>query len=243
MALFGDDEIDVVFNQVNEELTFQVPPLTKITAFLGYSEVITGGTFTRQFRYTNDGVVWTDFDDVANISSIVADSDLPYLFELKYQLTAGTPPQTVEEFYVDATQNLSLDHSFPEFQFANVFDELDYSNPDFVFWCANVRDKLEKEGIIPNYIQRTEDYTAFWESVACFFALMYAHTQEEFVKLYTNKDNLREYMTQRGLFFCGDELLGDLQVLANEFYKEVAKRGTIEVDDEIKRILCFLLQD
>jgi len=239
MALFGDDEVNVVFNEINEELIFQIPPISKITAFAGFSEVITGGTFTREFRFTNDGVIFTEFDDVANIGAITPNSDLPFLFELKYKLIAGAVPQTVLEFFIDATQDIGLDHSFDEFLFPNVFDELENSNFDFVSWCANVRDKFEKSGIIPEFVQRTEDYTAFWESVTCFFALMYALTQEEFANLFTNRDNLREYMTQRGMFFCGEELLIELQTLANEFYKEIAKRGTSEVDEEIKRILCI----
>lgn len=236
---------------LNEDVSLLNPvyidAFNKITAFSSVTVNETDCSNTYEFSYTNDAVNWTDWVafSSSNISALVADSDLAYWFKIRVatiKITGSDP--SVDLLRIVATQNTALNHDQPELAiFANIFDYIQYSDPHFALWCGNIKDKLIKDGIVPNFIERTEEYEEFWEAVSCFFALYYSFFNNEFVQLYDHEDNLREYLRQRGMFFCGDEDLTTLQGLANNFYKEIAKRGTVGVDDEVKRLLCSAATD
>tara|TARA_X000001382_G_scaffold8122_2_gene5900 strand:+ start:10183 stop:11820 length:1638 start_codon:yes stop_codon:yes gene_type:complete len=92
-------------------------------------------------------------------------------------------------------------------------------------WCNNVYNKLEGEGIIPKYIDRTTDFQTFWEAVACFFAFIvtFARVFEDFT---IQEDMVDRYLTSRGIIFNAQDTLSEKLYLVNNLYKEVNLRGT-----------------
>jgi len=113
----------------------------------------------------------------------------------------------------------------------------------------NIVEKLWHEGIVPVYHERTRDFFDFWRSVVYFFVLLVGYSRN--IGNYgTDRELLVEYLTQRGLFLCGAETLEELIYLKENFYKEIAKRGTFairdekcdvdgEVNGELLRMICF----
>ena len=123
-------------------------------------------------------------------------------------------------------------------------------------WCINVLEKIYKQGIVPNYIERgadqningeDRDYLDFWRTLTCFFSLLvnYARTFENFAN---NNTLLETYLRNRGLFICDNTSLVDLIYLKENYFDEIRQRGTLQiakekggsklVDGELIRLLC-----
>lgn len=105
-----------------------------------------------------------------------------------------------------------------------------YWNFTSIQWALNVLNKVYKRGIVPNFIERTEDYVQLWWSIIYPFALRLAWV-ETFTDLPWDKELLKKYLESRGLIVGKTSDLAELYYLMTHFYSEIAKRGTLSVFD------------
>ncbi len=209
----------------------------------------TGATGTKffdvEFAFTNDGLNYTDFADIGTIPSpllIPLKSD----FIIKFRVTrAGT----------DGTGILTLDDITVEGNFEQVnFDVLDLIGTPFeeIVWddvrwnqtWLNLLEKLYKEGIIPEYINRRqganvpadivadEDYIVFWKIVAYFWAYVIEFGERKIGELLLSSDLLRDYLKQKSFLVCDEETLADLAYVTQFMMDEMRQRGTFQIKEE-----------
>ncbi len=104
------------------------------------------------------------------------------------------------------TLNKSQNNNYPIFNETKMASLFTVNDADYLAWATNVKNKLIEQGIIPNYIVRTdndgevnEDYNAFWMAVTKFFAY-YAQLANELKDFSDIKHLLIEYLKQKNLW-------------------------------------------
>jgi hypothetical protein len=218
-----------------------------------YGNISTGSRFfKKEYRYSRDSVIFTPWVALTDpsLQAIAATVAQPYWFEIRYT-RIGTDTTGVLEwnyFYLDVTveaAGVGCPTFFPTvFSNPNLFGSFCTNNIDFLKLCGNLTDKLIKYGIEPKFIslketkERSQDYIDFWHAICCFFSLHFI-LAKQFADIFVTRSLLADYLTQRGLFLCGDETLLEIQTLAKTYYDEIRKRGTTQVAPEVKRLLCI----
>jgi hypothetical protein len=238
------------FDDIGDVFILQLSPIAVATAFTGYAETVTGESaptkvFSRMFRYSsNGGYTFSDWTDLTtgNLTSITADPLALYYFEIRYERQGTDSSGTMEWtfFNLSATVNPSqVTTFFPNqpFRTPNIFGNFHVNAQTYQELCGNLLTKIEGSGIIPEYIERSDDYKHFWETTCCFFALHYL-IADRLANIYIDKELLRDYLLQRGVFLCGTETLSELQVISQDYYEKMRLRGTEGVLPEIKRLIC-----
>jgi hypothetical protein len=209
-----------------------------LTSFVDNSSASNGASFTKTFRYSLNGITFTDWQPLTinNITAIpVTQSDI-IIIELQYQKNpVGTNDATVTNATI-GTSNTTIDD---QFYFTNsVFYQFFGSNDiEVLNWTINVLEKLFKEGLIPSYIDRyddnnsPDDFLDFWRSVCKFFAyyVSYARAYQTF---YNDINLIREYLEERGIKTSSEDNLPQLYYLMQHFYNEIFHRGTIHIIDK-----------
>lgn len=121
-----------------------------------------------------------------------------------------------------------------------VFKEFfDSDSVEVLSWYINVLDKLYQKGIIPNYIDRLNDFEdpsdfiEFWKSITTFFSY-FVNYARKFQKFYESETLLSEYIDERGLRVSIENNLTELNHLMINFYQQVANRGTNKIIDKIE---------
>lgn len=218
----------------NEELIFSLEPINKVSAFTFLFESGETGTFSsKQFRYTTDGLVFTEWATLSGILATPIVAKQVYKFELRYVASTVATLDMIELIYNQHSTLYPLSDIIP---IPSVLSSIEEDDPNYVFWYNNVKDKMVKEGIIPNFIQRTTDYEDFWESNCKMFAILYAYLLKNLGNIGEDSELLSLYLRQRNLLLSGNESLSELQSLSSEFYKQISFRGTRNVFDEFSRI-------
>jgi len=241
-----------IFDDVGDSLTIQYDPiqtLSSVNFFLDSTQDTDGGKFfVKEYRYSTDTInftAWKPLTDV-NLQAIVTDTLLNYYFEIRYTRAGATTTGTItwDFIFLDTTLDPTVKTGVCDVWFSvdNLFCNIDVNDVDLIALCGNMTEKMEKYGVMPQFIERSDDYKHFWEVVSCFLSLHYVFALQ-FSKVYDTQTLLVTYMRQRGLFLCGDESLAVLQGLIDNYFDEFRKRGTDKVDLEIKRLYCLLACD
>lgn len=241
-------------------------PVVGVIALTAFTESLSGVTGTefflsKVFRYTLDGINWSDWLDLTtpNITSLTFDSKDSLIFELAYK--KNTPEPSLDIVGVDFTGTDSptgyVEEYFRNSIFANYFNSSDL---EVLRWYINVLQKVYKRGILPNYIDRLddfesdEDFIIFWKSIAKFFSYFVIYARK-YQKFYEVESLLEEYIEQRGLKTSIHNDLADLQYLMKNYYHQIFNRGTIhivddtsidntiEVDGELLRLIYYKYTD
>ena len=205
--------------------------------------------FNRYFRYsTNDKFSYSDWillTDV-NLQAIVINPIQNLYIEIKFE-RAGT----------DATLNLiwntfelfiNVDINIPDSLYPVIFTNqnqkfgaIKVNNVEWHELCTNLV-KKNFEYILPKFIDRTEGLYFIVRTYCCFLSLYFIYS-----KIITNwfydKNQLLDHLTQKGLYFSGNETIADLQKIAQNLFGEYEKRGSILAIDEIKRLLNISIID
>jgi hypothetical protein len=247
-------------------------PLLGIIALSSFIDVTVGEvinkTFKKSFRYSIDGVTWSQLLDLnnTNISNIIVQSNDYFYAEYLYE-RIGTDTTGVLEFdsvTINGQYIQSIDG--PAYIASNFNNYFNLNNTCSIAWSVNVLEKLYKKGIIPEYIERNlssdnatdRDYLDFWRGITHYFAL-YVCLARQFQFFYQNKSLLLEFVKQRGLFVCDDIEYVDLIYLMEFYYDEISQRGTDrvfmpkaidtsidgskQVDGEYLRLICYDKRD
>lgn len=198
-------------------------------------------TFTKYFRYTLNGVEYTDFIPLTTpaITSIPVQSTDTLVIEVQYvkNQPTGTDVLEVSEFAIDTTN--APDPVLPYFD-NTVFKQFFGSNDvEVLKWYVAVLDKLYQRGLIPNYIDRlndfdsSEDFIDFWASIAKFFAYLVTYARK-FQKFYQSEVLLAEFLEERGLNVSPEDTLNQMNYMMSNFYKEIFHRGTMHIVDKVE---------
>ena len=234
-------------------------PTTGISAISGYTDDVDGVTgtrlFTKEFRYTTDGINWSEWQDLTNLNLQAISIDPSYDFNIEYRYTrAGTDDTglltwnwvNIQATYVASTCGDVFNNSvFSRF--------LDCCDEDVLNWCINVLEKLYKPGIVSQSLVRGKnqnannedrDYIDFWRSITCFFGLIVNYARQ-FENLEDNQLLLEMYLEARGIYLHNDHTITELQGLMSGFYNIINQRGTRRVgtdganEGELKRMVSF----
>ena len=244
-------------------------PITGLATITGYVENVSGVTgtrfFKREFRYTLDGVNWTNYLDltVPNLAAIPIDPTYDFLIEYKYTRD-GSDTSGLLVFnsvnltgtYVAANCGVTFNQSVFTYFFNSCAEE------DILNWSINVLEKVYRPGIVSQTLTRGEnrnanqedrDYIDFWRSITTYFSLLVNYARE-FEKIPTNRQLLIAYLRGRGMFVCENTPLTDLNYLMENYWDEMRHRGTImisklkgevingdpkPVSGELLRLICF----
>ena len=230
-----------------------------------YTDVTVGETATRffdkQFRYSLDGLNYSSWEPLTNLNlQNVTGTVTSLLFmEFRYE-RVGTDPSGLLEFGgITLDGDIIIQVCNNTATLDSIFEELACNDALTAAICNNLIKKIYKAGVIPKFIERgaevnDTDYVSLWTAICCFLAFTSAFA-DEFDSILYKRKYLKEYLKQKGIFFCPEEILfSELQFLANNFYDEIRKRGTqmtykkvgtelldgsfTEIDGEWLRLIC-----
>jgi len=117
---------------------------------------------------------------------------------------------------------------------------VDPEAPQLAIWAENVLSKLMDEGIVPKYIERTEDYESLYRTICNIFSIL-VEGGRQFNNLSNQQALLKEYLIQRNLYFGSKEVdLITLNSLKENFKSLIEKRGTEQIftqEGELSRVI------
>lgn len=237
---------DNILNSIGEVAVFRTTPLWFLGAITTLTENITGVTGTRTvektFRYTLDGIVYTDWYTLSQ-ANLIAEinpnltNKTTCLIELSYKRTGTDPTGQIEIVSTDITGTYLSAPVYPTGSANYTYREYIENDDDVFNLMVNLVQKVYEVGIIPTYLVRDEkefdifedkDYIDFWSSIAKMFAVLYKFSLK-FTMIYWNKELLCEYLRQKTIQFCDCSDLELLQQIASHYYDEIRQRGTIEI--------------
>lgn len=215
-------------------------PIIGLSILTDYVDNLGGVTLTRYFdkffRYSRDGVIYTEWIVLnnTNLNTININPTDTFIIEYKYQRagTDVTGDLSFSNITLHADQNdLTCGITYQDSIFSQFFS---CSDIEILLWSINVLEKTYKRGVLPDFIERGKepstdtDFIVFWRSITTFFAYIVVYARK-FQNYSLNKDLLLDNLRQRGLFIQQDASLQDLVELKKHFYKEFSKRGTLSM--------------
>jgi hypothetical protein len=220
--------------------------LLTLTGFTDNQTTVNGSSFAKKFRYTTNGVIYSDWQDltVQNITAITLIEKYLFIAEVMYQKNPSNSIIDVTSLSIQGTQGtLPLSgHYFQNSLFQKYFSINDL---DGLTWHINVLEKVYQKGLIPNYIDRLDDFQSSDDFLAlfgavCKFFSYYVELSRVISKFYNNIKLLTEFLQQRGLVVSPENTLSELQEILQTYYFQIGKRGTYGVmEDEVLRLLHF----
>lgn len=230
-----------------------------------YTDNLIGETATRffdkQFRYSLDGINYSNWEPLTNLNlqNVTGTVVSLLFFEFRYE-RVGTDPSGLLEFggiTLDGDILIQICNNTASLE--SIFEDLVCNDALTSAICNNLLKKIYRAGILPKFIVRGEgtddtDFVSLWSAICCFLAFSSAFA-DEFDSILYKRKYLKEYLYEKGIFFCKEEILfSELQFLANNFYDEIRKRGTqmtykkkgtelldgsfTEIDGEWLRLIC-----
>lgn len=218
-------------------------PIVGIVTLTGFIDNTEGEDsnkfFEKTFRYSNDGVSYSDWVELTqeNIEDIQFDISDTFTIEYNYKRVGIS---NIDELTFNS---ITLEGQFAEPICGSAFKNSifgrflgDCNNLCSLNWSINVLEKIYAKGLIPDYIERgnnssnveDKDFVDFWRSITHYFA-WFVCLARKFANFHTNEDFLREYLVQRGLSVCIDTEYLDLVYLRANFLDEIRQRGTIQI--------------
>jgi hypothetical protein len=241
-------------------------PVVGLVGISSYTDVTNGeisnAYFQRWFKYTIDGINWSEWELLTN-SALQAILPVPQeVFIINFQyIYSGTLDNQVLEFI-----SIQLNCSYAVQPTPNSYSNMPFSkfvqffDPETISWALNVLDKLYHRGIISAYVTRQDNYN--WEDkdfldffyVVCYIIAEQVNIGRYLKEIIFDKSLLNDFLLNRGLFLYPERNLADLTALANNFYDEIRQRGTLQisqrkgqscriVDGELFRLINNVPQD
>ena len=240
-------------------------PVIGLILLTDFIDTTTGETanrlFKKEFTYSRDGINFYPWSILTNENLAAISVDPSDTFIVQYRYTRIGTDSTDDL----AFQNITLNGQFQSSSCGSAYSDSIFAqffscqSLDVLGWAINVLEKIYKRGIVPTYIERGVDFTQdrdyidFWRTFTTFFAyiVIYARQFQNFSQV---EQLLFDYLTQRGLFICPDQMdMIELTYLKENFYREIGKRGALgmirpkddshQVDGELLRLICKDITD
>jgi hypothetical protein len=226
---------DVLFIKTDVPIIGVITLLSFIDSTVGEDS---GKFFNKTFRYSLDGVNYTDFQNltIENISGININVTDTLFIEYLYGRSGTSTSGELVFNYVQLNGEINLPTPGRAWNESNFSSYLTYNNLCSISWSVNVLEKLYKKGQLAEFIERGKsnntdedrDFIDFWRAVTHYYAL-FVCLSRYFKDFWRDPNLLAEFLTQRGLILSRDETYTELLYLMNYFYDEIRQRGTIQI--------------
>lgn len=219
-------------------LIYRTNPTIGLLVLTGFIDNATDGDFEKIFRYTVDGVNYTEWQslNVENIQKVGIETEKVFIAEINYrrinlEAIAPTITLTATPGEIDDTKNFYFSRSL----FARYFE---IGDSEALSWWINILEKINDVGLIPNYIEKevngsNADFIATFGAIAKVFSY-YVRLAKCFSKFYDNEKLLRDFLTQRGLILSPEDTLEALLIYLETYYTQMSKRGTERITESIE---------
>ena len=234
-----------ILSEIGDEVIFTMEyPINGITALSAYTEGVTGvtgtRTFDRLFRYTLDGINFTEWIELTdpNLAAIPVSPEHEFQAQFSYTRSGSdaTGNLVFEWIKLDYTTavSCSVGGSYFEGSIFSYFLECACEDIETKKWAMNVLNKVYKPGVVSKSLTRGEnnnlnfeddDYIAFWNTVTCFFA-MHVNYARGFENLANDKRLIAAYLTNQAIIVNRDQTIVDMQYVMGNLYSYMRHRGT-----------------
>lgn len=234
-----------ILTEVGDAVIFKMDySVHGIDSITGMSDGLTGETgtrfFTKEFRYTLDGLNWGHWNPLSGAALIAIPITPQRSLQIEFKYTRGgtdiTGNLVFEWVKVDYTTTIDCDTTSASAFEGSIFSYF-FScccEEDVKKWCMNVLDKVYKPGLVSKSLTRgvngnqnfeDEDYIAFWRTVSCFFAMhvVYARGFENFSD---DERLLAAWLTNQSFMINRNESLEDMQYVMANLFSVARHRGT-----------------
>lgn len=227
--------------QYRKELGSQVIlttyPVVNVVSILSLNETIINGSFTATFRYTTDGINFSEsivLSEINLTSLTFQESD-----RLQFEFTYNKQTPESELGTVELEEQIgTLEYNETYYQTSNFKKFFDSTDNELVSWYINVLQKIysENDGVA-KFINRKDltgsdkDFIDFWTSITRFFAYFVVYARR-YQNLHLSEDLLREFLQQRGLFISLFDNIEELQYLLEHFNNQIFHRGTNKIQQK-----------
>jgi len=241
--------VNTGFKNIGDSLTIVLEAIVDAISFQDFVDVtdeVVDRYFDKYFRFSQDDqFTYTDWIELtqSNLQAQTLNSLRIIWMEVKYIRQGSNSTGILNWNYFELQVNVDIDQvkTLYPIIFTNrnhIFGHIEVNDVDWHTYCINLAKKLWAEGISANFIDRTNEFWYFIKTIACYLSLYYRYAIE-YERILDNVVLLRDWLKQRGLYFCGKEDLTELRNMAANYYDKIRKRGTIEANDEIKKVICY----
>lgn len=236
-------------------------PRVGVLTLMSFTDSIVGedttNYFKREFRYSkNGGLIYSEWLNLtqSNLLNIDVSKYDSLVIELRY-IRVGNQGEL-------AFNDVTINGEYESFK-TPVYDKLPFkkffeiSDLKVFNWSLNVLEKLYKQGILANYIERGEsdkldsdsDFISLFNTITDIFAVL-VHYSRQFEGLLTSEILLTEFIKNKGFYTCPRTGVRGFVDLAENLPTEFAKRGTRlvykragtganDLDGELLRLICY----
>lgn len=228
----------------NVEFSYRTPlrGLQEITSFTdSTNESAPDKVFTKEFRFTLDGVNYSDWYQLTLLelqNRIHVDGVVPIkndlIIEFRYTRagTDNTGLLTINQVVVDGVFTFEY---LQTLDFENtVYEDVAWTDEFFNLVWINLLGKLYDKGIVPSFLERgdevdDEDYIVLFKTLSYYFALTSALVDNKVTHMYDFDDLLTQYLKERSLLICDDDVLQNMQHVANNAYDQIRQRASLNI--------------
>ena len=180
------------------------------------------GSYSVYLRISKDnGITWSDWG-IFN-KSITLD---PQQFALiEYKIIANSDNVDIKS--IDAKLNYTKPTVPIKWKEISLSRFVSFYEVEVILWTLNVYNKIYKAGIIPNYIDRSEDFACIWINIIHLQAL----------KIYYNiclgeilqdRKYAKEYAESKGLYIGSNNSIDEIFKSLKYFYRQISQRGSLD---------------
>lgn len=180
------------------------------------------GSYSVYLRISKDnGITWSDWG-IFN-KSITLD---PQQFALiEYKIIANSDNVDIKS--IDAKLNYTKPTVPIKWKEISLSRFVSFYEVEVILWTLNVYNKIYKAGIIPNYIDRSEDFACIWINIIHLQAL----------KIYYNiclgeilqdRKYAKEYAESKGLYIGSNNSIDEIFKSLKYFYQQISQRGSLD---------------
>lgn len=241
-GMFDAEESWIRFTEANDSLIIKpATPVLGVTSIRGFS-LETEGALAVTFRYSLDeGLNWSEPQDLSdeNLQSIEVKRNHWLSIEVTLvNLNSG------ESYFKSVSFDFSFEKpSIPDFYKGfNYSEYIPYYNHFCIDWTLNVLQKIYRKGIVPKFIERSdnvawddEDYINFWYPIIYISALR-IWMVDVLNDMLWNPKVLHAWLESKGLILGSDIHMDELYYLMIYFYDEMMRRGTLSAFDRSREL-------
>lgn len=235
---------EIVFSEDGDTLIIENDFLLGINSITGFIEETLGEDssvfFDKSFQYTVDGIMWSDWLSLTLNNIININTKYNHVFGIKFRyIRKGT----------NSVKKIRFVRLFIHGQYSNISESISYNNSylnkyipflniESINWTVNVLNKVFKAGIVPKFIERSdnvnwidEDYINFWWGIIYINALKYTYSSV-FSNILDNTNLVKKLLIQKDIITGEKDDLATYYYLLTHYYDEIMKRGSSSVFDD-----------
>ena len=236
----------ILFTYIGQSFVSDIISNVGINSIDSYIENINGetGTFylNRYFRYSKDGINYTDWSDYVSIFPITFDLKDFVCYQYKY-ISAGTINGNITFNSVVFNSNIS-DITTDAFKKSFLSSLINYTDSVALNWKQVVLNKFHGFGHVSTFIKRTPDFIVLWRFLINVFAYLVSYTRH-LGNFFLNQFLLYKFLVKRNIFVGYNETLVNLTTIMQQQKNEIRRRGTIQIfrktdtKGELLRLLLY----